>query len=350
MKKTIVINSFANGFTGYGRIIQEIILGLLQRDYKVKFRAFAVSEEFETPVDSKVRKCIVSGPQSEPLELVVYPPRFNLEFPQLCEKKQVLFTMWEADRLPRKYVDCCNKHVALIVPTKWNREIFIKSGVKVPIYVVPLGIDTNVFKPNLRRFPEECVFITAGRVAHGYHRKGINYAMEVFRKAFPEEADAKLRVKCFPDCDLKPNFDSRISIVRASISQESMVEFYQDSVAYLDTTTAEGFGLHQVEANACGQIVIGCPFSGKPIFNNNDNLAVKYSMQKVTDKETYLATGRWAKLDEEDLIAKMRYVYENREKTWLEGQLVREYALAFSLDNMITGLVDVLVKLNMLDA
>lgn len=349
MKKTIVINTFFNGFTGYGIKIQEIVRGLVKRDYQVKCRQLFVHEEFGCPIPDDIKATFVGGEQPEPWELVLYPPRHKSEFPDNSTKKQILYTMWETTKLPQQFVKNCNKYIALITPTIWNKKVFSSCGVKVPIHVSPLGIDMEIFKPNLRRFPPECVFVTAGRVAHGYSRKGIDSAMEIFRRAFPREADVKLRVKCSPDCVTAPNFDSRISVVKAMLTPTSMAEFYQDSTAYLDTTLAEGFGLHQLEANACGKLVVGADFSGKPIFNGKDlNIRVDFKTVRCNVKDPYQCLGQWAQLDEADTVKKMRYVYENQDKVWLDGQVNRKSVENLSIDGMVDSLVDTLAKIGVI--
>lgn len=350
MKKIIVLNTLFNSFTGYGNSIQQIIRGLQKRDITVKSRVLFIHEQFGSNIPEDIKATFVDKEQPEPLELVIYPPRHLTDFPTQSTKKQVLFTMWETTKLPQQFVSNLNKYVAIITPTEWNKKVFQSSGVKVPIYVSTLGIDMDVFQPNLRRFPSECVFIAAGRVSHGFARKGIDYAMDIFKKAFPVEADVKLRVKCTPDCQTKPNFDCRISVIKAVMETSSLVEFYQDSTAYLDTTLSEGFGLHQLEANACGKLCVGASFSGKPVYNllGNLNIPVDFSLVRCNVKDPYQCVGQWAKLDEADLIKKMRYVYDHQDDVWLAGQMNRKIVEKLSTDTMTDSLVEVLCKIGML--
>lgn len=61
----------------------------------------------------------------------------------------VLYTMHELDTLPAEkadWIENMNKYDLILVPTSWNRKNFIKFGVTKPIEVVPLGVDSKIFK------------------------------------------------------------------------------------------------------------------------------------------------------------------------------------------------------------
>src|SRR5690606_38955358 len=117
---------------------------------------------------------------------------------------RIHWTMWETDQLPPRYVQLLNTCVAVIVPCKWNYESFKKSGVRVPMYIVPLGTDTAVFKPSYAKHPTVFTVGTAARTAHGGIRKGVDDVVYAFLRAFPTETDVKLTIKIFPDCQLLP--------------------------------------------------------------------------------------------------------------------------------------------------
>ena len=55
------------------------------------------------------------------------------------------YTMWESSRLPADWPARLNKMRAVIVPTRFCARVFRESGVEVPIEVVPLGIDPDIY-------------------------------------------------------------------------------------------------------------------------------------------------------------------------------------------------------------
>lgn len=67
-------------------------------------------------------------------------------------KFNILFTMWECIDVPQSYVDNMAKADLVIVPSRWNKEIFTPLT-KTPIKVCPLGVDPDVFRFVERRLP-----------------------------------------------------------------------------------------------------------------------------------------------------------------------------------------------------
>ena len=47
------------------------------------------------------------------------------------------YTVWEIERLPNHWPAILNRLDGVIVPCQWNVEVFRRSGVVVPIHVVP---------------------------------------------------------------------------------------------------------------------------------------------------------------------------------------------------------------------
>lgn len=349
-KQTLVFHTAINSFTGYGILTINLFRKLRDRGYNVRLRPLGICEDFGTAVPDDIKKMVSYDVQKTGYELVFHPPRYVSEYKQISSGlREVLYTMWETTKVPKHWVDDLNTLEALITPTEWNRQVLLSSGVTKPIIVSPLGIDTEVFHPDISRFPKECVFGTAGRVAHGYSRKGIDTAIKLFLEEFPIEGDVRLNIKCFPDCKIRPIYDSRILVTRACIDEKSMVEWYQDLTAYLDCTTAEGFGLHQLEANACGKICIGADFSGKVVYNNQYNITVPFTLVRCPIKDPYECTGKWASLDEQAFRQKMRYVYENRQKVLIDGFLGRECTKGYTIDNMVDSYVQSLKTLGVLE-
>src|SRR5262249_53419147 len=54
-------------------------------------------------------------------------------------------TMWETSQLPSGMADRLNQARAVIAPSRFVADVFRASGVTVPIEIVPLGIDPDVY-------------------------------------------------------------------------------------------------------------------------------------------------------------------------------------------------------------
>ena len=58
-------------------------------------------------------------------------------------------TVFETDKIPSIWVNSLNEYDAVITFTKFGYKQIFNSGVTVPIYVVPHGVDFETFYPNL---------------------------------------------------------------------------------------------------------------------------------------------------------------------------------------------------------
>jgi hypothetical protein len=52
-------------------------------------------------------------------------------------RQLVSFTTWETDRLPRPWVEILSRYDRVLVPSRFNRETFVASGLSTPVHVVP---------------------------------------------------------------------------------------------------------------------------------------------------------------------------------------------------------------------
>lgn len=87
-------------------------------------------------------------------------------FPTKAEvgKTNIGYFVWETDKVPREWVDDTNQSLhSVITASEWGADIFRKSGISIPVHVVPHGIDVDEFidadlytvagiKPNAYKF------------------------------------------------------------------------------------------------------------------------------------------------------------------------------------------------------
>src|SRR5262249_1107979 len=179
----------------------------------------------------------------------------------------------ETDTLPPDAVTHLNRCGLVIVPSRWGERSFRANGVTVPIEVVPLGYDPGGFTPQplpnpspcrggaFSPFPcreggrgvRSCTFGTAGALDEGGLRKNVQRVIDLFRRAFPKQPDARLRVKITPNSPpVSTHGDSRIEVIDSALSPAELADWYRSLSAFVNASAGEGFGLHLLEAMACG--------------------------------------------------------------------------------------------------
>jgi glycosyltransferase involved in cell wall biosynthesis len=240
--------------------------------------------------------------------LAVSPPFIAHRFKP--DQNTALFTMWETDKLTAADVKKLNACGLVIVPSQWQVDCFRDSGVTVPLAVAPLGFDQLVYHDN-GTFPTVCTFGTAGALVAGGVRKNAQKMIELFRQAFPTETDVRLRVKTSPSSQMVELFDDpRIDLVRAVLPHKQLADWYRSLTAYLNGSFGEGFGLHLIEAMACGRPLISANYSGlTAFFDPSVGYPLEHTLVPVSNE---IYTGRWAMPSDESIVQRMREVYGNQ--------------------------------------
>ena len=232
--------------------------------------------------------------------------------------------MWETDTLPTDAVTQLNRSGLVIVPSRWGAACFRDNGVIVPIEVVPLGYDLELFHPAPEPPPANvCTFGTAGALDEGGLRKNVQRAIELFRQAFPTQSDVRLRVKITPRSPrVETHSDPRIDVVDTSLAPAELVDWYRSLHAYVNVSAGEGFGLHLLEAMACGVPLVSTTFSGvSSFFDSRVGYEVGYSLVEANNS---IYRGRWADPNARELILALRQVRGDRSRA---AQLGKSAAL-----------------------
>lgn len=300
------------GISGWDNVVYEIARGLHSLGANVRLNsACAHQGDLLPPSLLPTRRARMP----EDRELVLAPPHLleRNPHPPGC----AIFTMWESDRLQSRFVRIMNKARVVIVPSRWALETFRASGVDVPMEIVPLGHDSLTFHPDLS-WPDVCTFGTAGSLICGGMRKNIDRLVKTFIEAFPNEPDVRFRIKVTPECDLPEPVDPRIEVLRRYLPPRELAAWYRSLSVFVNGSSAEGFGLHLVEAMACGRAVIGPAYSAVTEYFD-DSVGFPISFREIA-ADGPLYSGQWAEFDENDLGGVMRRVHADVEEARQRGQ------------------------------
>lgn len=254
--------------------------------------------------------------------------------------RKVMWTMWESTRIPDGTIDGFGNWTELIndnaehliVPCEHNKEVFADCGVKVPITVLPYGLDTDIW-PFYER-PERDTF-TVVQYGDLSARKGPLEAVEAFQKAFPTEQDVRLVLKTAHGRfhygrNVIPEFrDRRIRVINEVWTRAQLVEFLYSADAFIWLSRGEGFGLPPLQATLTGLPVIMTTHTGMAAYYKPQFF---YGVRSSGMSPSPLG-GEWYEPDTDHAAEQLRKVYEGRKAALKRAKAAATYVQKqFSLD------------------
>lgn len=253
------------------------------------------------------------------------------------------FTMHETTQMPKSMLENVKRAQAIIVPSQWCQQCFDAQGVDVPIYVVPVGVNTEIFYPQDRQ-PPVCTFGSAGNLLlSSPHRKNMDMLVKAFLEAFSNEKDVRLKIKVRPECPVCVTDDPRVEVVREQFSEMGLSEWFRSLSAYVSPSRSEAFGQMNVQAMACGVPVICCAFGGVTDYHSDAHgYSIDYNLSRALGG--YYSTGVWAEPDLDSMIEQLRRVYENRSEAFEKGKAAIAAASRLSWNSVNSELENVLIS------
>jgi glycosyltransferase involved in cell wall biosynthesis len=258
---------------------------------------------------------------------VLYSSFPRPELRSLTGSELFVRTMYEASAIPAHWPAQLNRARAVIVPSHFVARVFREAGVRVPIAVVPEGIDPDVYRAETRPWRAG---LTTLMVAALSGRKHWREGLAAWRLAFHNDPDVRLIVKSrWGLTDGLVAEDARIRIVSDSEHGRGIAHWYREADVLLALGN-EGFGLPMIEAMATGLPVIVLDSEGQADACRDARdlvLPVKpVRWETHHHHEDGAACGVRAVPGVEEVAAKLRWVAEHREEAAAMGRRASAWA------------------------
>lgn len=251
------------------------------------------------------------------------------------------FTMLETTGIPKEWADQCNLMDEVWVPSAFNVKTFQDSGVKVPIYVIPLGIDPAYYNPQIVSYRHHNKYTFLSVFEWG-ERKAPEILLKAFTQAFSQNDDVVLICKVFNNdgsvhvdeqirqLNLPENGPEIIFLYNNKFPDNEMSTLYRSADCFVLPTRGEGWGMPILEAMACGLPTIATDWSSQQDFFNESN-GYPIEVEKLIDAKAkcpYYEGFQWAQPSLEHLVARLRYVYDHQEDARRKGRQASDYVLS----------------------
>lgn len=356
--------------SGYAEALRSILFDLLQLKYQIRViprdwsqldagLPFAKKQELEKLCHSEI---FPEGPIIQICEAQDFRPvpgRFNIGL-----------TMLESDRLPQHWIEKCNQMDQVWVPSTFNRQTFINSGVKSEkIRVVPLGVNINRFHPkatpmDVKQSQTKFIFLSN---FEWVPRKGYDLLMRAYLEEFTHTDPVVLIMKTYDGSGFDPTganmyrdwnkliesanikHPPAIEFITKGMHYNEMPSFYTAGNCYIIPTRGEGWNLPALEAMASGIPVITTNWSAHLDFVNEENgylIGVERLEQipkrGIANDEIYDG-AQWAVPSLSDIRKWMRHAVEHPEELMRKGKLARQDVIRqWSTAKMIERIVAIL--------
>ncbi|MCA9669715.1 MAG: glycosyltransferase, partial [Myxococcales bacterium] len=256
---------------------------------------------------------------------------------------RVVYTAFETDRIPAPWVDALAPADEVWVPSHFNLETFVRSGVaRERVHVIPHAFDPAAYRPDETeplRFGEAAGF-TFLSIFEWTERKGWDVLLRAYLDAFRAEDDVRLLIRAYQgggvtgdapplrqqlvefvrdELHRDPARIPRIELIERMVPAHEMPALYRAGDAFVLPTRGEGWGLPLSESLLMRRPVIATRWSGHLEFLDDDNAylvdverLVPVGERQQRDNPLY-AGHMWAEPSAAHLAELMRRVVSERD-------------------------------------
>ena len=255
---------------------------------------------------------------------------------------------WETDKLPKEWIEPCNKMGEIWTSSESMAQVFKASGVKVPIYAFPQPIDIGRADKNFGRYdiPGHKGYMFYA-IFQWIERKNPKALLQAYWEAFTGRRDVTLLLKTYRVNFNKEEFLKveedimrwkrefrlphypQVVLVRSLLDRDKLFKIHQTADCFVSADHGEGWNRCLHEALLMGKPVISTARGGIHEYLDSDlyfPIPSTYLPVKEVPWIPYYKEGqRWADIDIEKLKEAMLFAFTNRDIAKAKGSLAKGF-------------------------
>lgn len=259
-------------------------------------------------------------------------------FYKTSSKFDIGYTMFEATKIPPIWVNYCNTMDRLFVPCNANIKAFRASGVTVPIDVIPIGINTKLYNPELYeptydfgmpQFEKAYKFFILN---DGQPRKNNQMVFKAFSEEFNREIASN--EVCLVLRQHVPHTKRNIIYIKEYLEDNKLASLIRSCDSMISASSGEAGDIPILSGMSMGKPVIVSKEFVHPdyvednktgYFIDTESIVPAYTQPIYKDSIGIIEGAEWIYPSLTSLKEKMRYVYENRDEAEKVGCNARKF-------------------------
>jgi glycosyltransferase involved in cell wall biosynthesis len=284
------------------------------------------------------------------VERSIWAPGDSLDqiFPTVDSNAQIryAYSMLESTRIPAEWVMLINLYFdAVIVPDPFLIEAYLQSGITIPIFHIPLGLNladllnSPLKKPKTK---EPLIFASLGA---GIDRKNHTMAIQAFAKALGNNPNAQLYINCREGnpkiiqeicAEIAKQNCNNIRYTELRLRKDAYLKFFRSIDCLLSFSKGEGFSIQPREAMALGiPAIITNNTAQRTICNSG---LVKVVSSDIPEPCFYfgrsISDGERFNCSLEECASAIQDVYLNYDQYLEKGPMMRKWASFYDYSHL----------------
>ncbi len=259
---------------------------------------------------------------------------------QIC----IAYSMFESTEIPKMWSDLLNNYFdAVAVPDKFLIDVYINSGVKIPIFELPLGLELDSFLSEPLKTQPNNPFVFANFGAYS-DRKNHIMLVKAFAKAFRDNPQVLLKINSrYGEKEIRNALTKEITELKLhnveftqfSRNKKEYLEQFKAIDCYVSLSKGEGFSIQPREAMALGIPVIATNNTAQSTLCASG--LIKAVVSNKLEPALYPAGDYYGysyNCSEEEVVNSLHEAYENYDLLLQNGHAARKWAAKYQYKNL----------------